>query len=861
MVIIELMKAHWPISILSTLSSLISMALPLILVRELDPSTLGSFKIFFLYLMVLPPLTFIAGVSSGLSYWAGRGEEGIKAIRVSAILFLIISCVSLAVMLAVKMPLSQHLHVGADWVSLFAYALFFGIASLFYDDAAIATGRIWTGALFNSGFELFRTGAIVLTAVYTHDLFSIIKAHIFIQMIKTITGYALAYRQDLFRFEWDKTAFKGVAKYAFPVSLAFVFGLWLNYSDQIILSKTITAAEFALYTVCCLTVPPLLVLEASVTRVLIPQLSESFAMNESKGATRLYRKAVNELSFLVIPAVFGMFIFAAPIIQLLFTKTYVSGAPYLRLYSLWYLTLLIPQDAVARAQGKARWILVNFIFFASFTLALCFGFGHFYGAFGVLSGLLIARFISRAYTAVWMRQTLSWRIRDFIPFRSMSKMTGLCLGLGLICFAMQPLFSSSMNWFFVCGGSFAVLYLGFGFSLLSEGRSNSPKVLMLTPGLFIGGLERMILNLSKSLKSTSQWQPSVLAYDFAPVQGAGSDLIQAFESFAIPVHSKVKPSRFSIKTAAQIAGMVSREGVTVIHTHDLGALIYGAIAKLFLFSRVKLVHTQHSFVHLNRSWKYRYYERFFTLFANSIAVVSEDTEQSYKLLGVPTNKLHVIPNGVDFPAAPDLDRRIRILSRQELLAKLPARSRVRLNDYWILYLARIHGRKGQDHAIALWNNLAPEIRQNCSLLLVGPETETGEWARIENLIKNAKDSERIVLAGPTLAPQEWLKAADVYLSCSEFEGMPLSPIEAIGSGIPALLSKIPGHEFLEPFAQSFELEKPLIGAELLTEMIGRISKDDNLYRRELWDRTEALRAGYTLATMSGHYEKLYGPKS
>ena len=447
----------------------------------------------------------------------------------------------------------------------------------------------------------------------------------------------------------------------------------------------------------------------------------------------------------------------------------------------------------------------------------------------------------------------------------MAKMSALCVVLGLGSFALKNTFASPLTWFFVCGGGFATLYFAFGFSLLSEGRESAQKVLMLTPGLFIGGLERMILNLSKSLKSSSLWQPQVLAYDFAPTDASGSDLISAFQSLEIPVQSKVKPPRFSLKTAAQIASTISRDGVTVIHTHDLGALIYGAIAKIFLFNRVKLVHTQHSFVHLNRSWKYRYYERFFTLFANAISVVSEDTGHSYQKLGVPKNKLHLIPNGVDFPSSPDLDRCARIARRPELLQglsiPLPISTRIDLNSYWIIYLARIHGRKGQDHALKIWNLLPVEARSKCSLIFVGPETESGEWARIQSLIDTSLDSERILMAGPSLHPNEWLKASDLYLSCSEFEGMPLSPIEAIGSGIPAILSKIPGHDFLEPYAKTYSLEEPEMGALLLNHTITRIEEDDQKFRNELWSKTETLRTNFTLATMSKHYAKLYGLKS
>ncbi|MBC7397843.1 MAG: glycosyltransferase family 4 protein, partial [Bdellovibrionales bacterium] len=376
---------------------------------------------------------------------------------------------------------------------------------------------------------------------------------------------------------------------------------------------------------------------------------------------------------------------------------------------------------------------------------------------------------------------------------------------------------------------------------------------------FIGGLERMILNLSKSLKESSVWQPQVLAYDFAPVAGLGTDLISSFQSFEIPVQSNQKPGRFSWKTVAKIAGHASKSGVTVIHTHDLGALIYGALAKFFLFKRVRLIHTQHSFVHLNRSWKYRYYEKFFTLFADSIAVVSPDTQKSYLQLGVPESKLHVIPNGVDFPSEPDLSRAKRIAKREALTENLPLAPRLQIHssDFWILYLARIHGRKGQDHALKLWAEMTPELRKSASLIFVGPETDPGEQARLEQLISETPDSNRIMIAGASQSPHEWIKAADLFLSSSEFEGMPLAPVEALGSGIPAVLSRIPGHEFLENYASLYPLSEPALGAKAVEFAMESTLDDNEAYRLELWEKSKAIRKSFTLSIMSKRYEKLY----
>ncbi len=844
------MKAHWPISILSTLSSVVAMALPLILVRTLDPETIGIFKIFFLYLMILPPITFIAGISSGLSYWAGRGEEGKKAIRISGILFLIISTVILLGLLLLKIPISNGIHVTPDWITLFAFGLFLAIASLFYDDAAIATGRIWTGAIFNSSFELLRTGVIVVTAILTHDLKMIIKAHLAVQSVKVVSGYFLAYRQDLIHWEWDPKIFSKVMRYATPVSLAFLFGFCLNYTDQLILSKTISPAEFAMYTVCCLTVPPLLVLETSVTRILIPQLSKAFAEQKLDVAAKLYQRAVNDLAFLIIPAVTGLFVFAAPIIELLFTKTYLPGTHYLRLYSLWYLTLLIPPDSVARAQGQSKWILGNFICFSIITVASCFYFGSYFGAMGVLSGLLLARASSRLYTLYYFRKTLGWKLRECVPLHSIYKMSTRCAVLGFICLAVHPLFNSSFTWFITCGTAFAIAYLKSSIPLLSDQEGNPRKVLMLTPGLAIGGLEKMIFNLSKSLKQNSAWQPQVYAYDFATKENQGNDLIPSFHQSQIPVHATVKPPRFSFKTALQIAKHANRNGITVIHTHDLGALIYGACAKILLANKIRLIHTQHSFVHLNHSWKYRHYERFFTRFADSIAVVSNDTKHDYLKLGVPETKLHLIPNGVSFPKEPEQTREERLKRRS------PSHPLLK-DSFLILYLARIHQGKGQDHALKVWAELDPMVRKQSILAFVGPEAAPGELSKLLAIIADAPDSDRILLVGASHSPEEWIAAADLFLSSSEFEGMPLAPVEAVGSGLPAVLSQIPGHEFLSPYAELYELNSPSFAAKAIERVFETTVKDENRFRNKLWNQSAPLRSSFTLEHMSTQYQNLY----
>jgi len=376
----------------------------------------------------------------------------------------------------------------------------------------------------------------------------------------------------------------------------------------------------------------------------------------------------------------------------------------------------------------------------------------------------------------------------------------------------------------------------------------------------------MILNLSRSLKEEANWHPQVLAYDFAPTESAGNDLILSFQSLQIPVKSQQKPPRFSIKTVAQIVVHAAKDGVSVIHTHDLGALIYGALAKMFLFSRVRLVHTQHSFVNHNRSWKYRYYERFFTLFADSIAVVSPDTKLSYLNLGIPEKKLRLIANGVSFPQAPVLNPAERVERREALLKNLLKSNRdVDLSGdlphkFWLLYLARLHRGKGQEHALELWKHLPEVIRSRSVLIFVGPETEPGAKGRLEALAAAIPDREKVIFAGGSDMPLEWMRLSDVFLSCSEFEGMPLSPVEALGCGVPAILSEIPGHEFLSSHADLYPLDRPELGAQALTRLFDESNSDEIAYRKRKWSGAQVIRDSFTPGAMAKQYEKLYEGK-
>jgi glycosyltransferase involved in cell wall biosynthesis len=154
----------------------------------------------------------------------------------------------------------------------------------------------------------------------------------------------------------------------------------------------------------------------------------------------------------------------------------------------------------------------------------------------------------------------------------------------------------------------------------------------------------------------------------------------------------------------------------------------------------------------------------------------------------------VIPNPVPFPAG--IDR-----ARGPALKRWGAAAEARLGslptgEVWALALGRVHPGKGQERVLELWPSLAANVRRRLRVLFVGPSADADYRASLESRARALPDGERLMWFPGVANPSACFAAADVYLSLSDFEGMPLAPVEAFAMGCPMVLSDIPGHREL-----------------------------------------------------------------
>ncbi|HJY77458.1 MAG TPA: glycosyltransferase [Burkholderiales bacterium] len=139
----------------------------------------------------------------------------------------------------------------------------------------------------------------------------------------------------------------------------------------------------------------------------------------------------------------------------------------------------------------------------------------------------------------------------------------------------------------------------------------------------------------------------------------------------------------------------------------------------------------------------------------------------------------VAPLGIEAPPAGDAAQRAEFARAfPELAAKR-----------FILYLGRIHEKKGIDVLIQAFGGVARE-RPQVRLAIAGPD-RSGLRPRLERLAARLGIGERVCWLGELRAELKWgaLRAADAFVLSSHTENFGFAVVEAMACGTPVLISE------------------------------------------------------------------------
>lgn len=313
--------------------------------------------------------------------------------------------------------------------------------------------------------------------------------------------------------------------------------------------------------------------------------------------------------------------------------------------------------------------------------------------------------------------------------------------------------------------------------------SNSPDIVesrpLIAQGLYsfrIGGSERIGAQLCVEYAARGY---RVVCFAIHGSDGPFRDYLESHDIECVDFNYLTRPRMVRRLTYRfELYRFFRKRRVRAIQVHHAVALsLCGPAARL---ARVKhLVMTEHDIFQLQEQPEYRKRSISDCRYASAITGVhSGITDYFRDQMGVPTDRLHVIPNGVP-----------------EFMHDTEARARKRaslgLDDstFVCLYVGRLEAVKDLPTLLQAAAMLPESLRRTTRIYLAGDGTER---AALESLCRSLNLTDTVTFLGECSDVQEVFNMADAFVMTSQTEGLPMALIEAMAASLPCIATAVGG---------------------------------------------------------------------
>lgn len=355
------------------------------------------------------------------------------------------------------------------------------------------------------------------------------------------------------------------------------------------------------------------------------------------------------------------------------------------------------------------------------------------------------------------------------------------------------------------------------------------KILQVITSLRIGGAEKLVVDMVPLYKERG-YQVDVLLFD-----GTETPFKKQLQKKGGTIYELAKGG--SVYNPMFILKLIPfLKQYDIVHTHNTACQYYVAIAKLLFFIKVRLVTTEHSTNNRRRNLPFfRYIDQFIYCRYNAVVAISEEIASALRIY-LNKRDIYIVSNGVNLSAfieAQPLDRK----------GMTPLCSSV-----VITMVARFGEAKDQAtliRALAL-------LPFNYCLFLVGG----GDDSILQDCVclsEKLNLTRRVVFAGIRTDIAQILKASDVVVMSSHWEGLSLSSIEGMTAGKPFVASDVNGlHEITKGAGVLFPHQDEKALAAIILELM-----NDKVYYHQVVKRCMLRASLYDIQKTIDGYLNVY----
>jgi glycosyltransferase involved in cell wall biosynthesis len=288
------------------------------------------------------------------------------------------------------------------------------------------------------------------------------------------------------------------------------------------------------------------------------------------------------------------------------------------------------------------------------------------------------------------------------------------------------------------------------------------KVLQVIAEMGSGGAEAVVEELARGLPEHN--------YDVA-IASAGGRRLSTLRAIGATTY-QVPLARRSVVGVLRAQAALATAGRTwcpsVIHAHNVSATVTAHIGLRRLRHSVPLIATCHGVADADYKWA----ARALSNCADIVVVVSPEVGTRLESAGLRRVRLQVVSNAVTPP---------KVHNRDEVRASLG----ISPDRQVALCVARLEVQKRHDVLLNAWT----QIQGDALLLLAGTGSQR---AALDAKIAELGLAARVQILGERGDVDRLLSAADAVVLSSDWEGLPMSLLEALAAGVPIVATDVNG---------------------------------------------------------------------
>ena len=361
------------------------------------------------------------------------------------------------------------------------------------------------------------------------------------------------------------------------------------------------------------------------------------------------------------------------------------------------------------------------------------------------------------------------------------------------------------------------------------------RILQVITSLDMGGAETLVVNLIPRLQALGN------TVDLCIFDGKETPLMQRLENES--PQTKMYKLGVGVYNPLYIFKLVKiMKNYDIVHTHNSSPQLFVAIASLF--NSPKLVSTEHNTSNRKRNWKwYRPIESWMYGRYDHIICISKIAEEKLReymageWLIETSNKfksITTINNGID----------VNVISEA-----VPCKELLELkeNRKAILMVAGFRKQKDQDTILKALT-LLDKNKFEVWFAGIGERME-----EVQQLAKSLGVSDRVRFLGLRTDIPNVLRAADVIVMSSHWEGLSLSNVEGMSAHKPFIASDVNG---LKEVTKGYGILFPHEDAKVLAEEIKRLANDESYYN-EIAERCYKRALEFDISNTVSGYADVY----